>query len=146
MVQMDYIARAAGEFPIVVRGRPWISGLGLAFQCGYPPAVRRSLILLRRPLAALLVGLLMLASAAPCTAAAASPGHPVISAPADPCHAHHGAPASACAQLACQQAADLSDPFSAPVVFPSAADFPQALAIAYGRTDAPPLPPPRNLL
>lgn len=100
----------------------------------------------RQFLAAFLVGLLMLASAAPCTAAAAPSPRPVIAAPADPCQARHGAPAQACAQFACQQAVNLSPGFDAPAIFASPAAFAPASLTAFGRSDAPPLPPPRTLL
>jgi hypothetical protein len=140
MVQMDYAAEGRSGFHGACERR-----LSPRRPPAYPSSVRSLTRHFRQALAALIVGVLMLASAAPCTAVAA-PGRTAIAAPADPCRAHHAAPAPACAQLACQQAADLSSPFSAPAVFPSAAAFSQALAIAHGRTDAPPLPPPRNLL
>jgi len=100
-----------------------------------------------RRIAALLVGLLMLVSVAPCTGFAAPARRPVAEAPGDACRSHHpAAPAAgACVQLACQQGADTA---SAPVAYlpaTSAACFIFALDHASGRTDAPPLPPPRRL-
>jgi hypothetical protein len=86
---------------------------------------------LRAHLAAVLVGLLMLVSAAPCTVhAAAASSQPTIAAPADPCLAHHAAAGCACAQLACQHAADLNQAFSVPAAFPSATRFNLASATA----------------
>jgi hypothetical protein len=88
----------------------------------------------------------MLVSAAPCAAfAAPSPSHPVAQAPADPCHAHHATIACACAQLSCQHAAIPGSAIATPVPTPSQATFTPAAADALGRTDAPPLPPPRRL-
>jgi hypothetical protein len=101
---------------------------------------------LRQQLAAFLVGLLMLVSAAPCTAFAAPRTQAALAAPADPCKAHNPAAPCACAQLACQHAADLGGAFSAPAAVPSAATFHAASIAGFGRTDAPPLPPPRLLL
>jgi hypothetical protein len=101
---------------------------------------------LRAHLAVLLVGLLMLASAAPCTVHAAGASvQPAITGPADPCLAHHAAAGCACAQLACQHAADLGQAPGVPAAFPSPASFQPTSSAALGRTEAPPLPPPRRL-
>jgi hypothetical protein len=101
----------------------------------------------RQFLAVLLVGVVMLLSGAPCTAIAstAAAQGPAISAPADPCAAHHAAPAPACAQFACQHAADLGSAVCEPILAPSAAAFTAAALSSLGRTDVPPLPPPRLL-
>jgi hypothetical protein len=108
--------------------------------------VRRSLThRLRAHLAALLVGLLMLVSAAPCAAFAAPSQQPAIAAPADPCKARHPGVVCACAQLACQHAADLGAALVTRAPPLSPATFTSASARALGRTDAPPLPPPRLL-
>lgn len=88
----------------------------------------------------------MLVSAAPCTVhASAAPSQPAITTPADPCLAHHAAAGCACAQLACQHAAKLDEAFSTPAAFASAALFHLASATGLGRTEPPPLPPPRLL-
>jgi len=111
--------------------------------------VRASILqLLRHHLAALLVGLLMLVSAAPCAAMTAPAAQPQIAAPADPCREHHGGAATPCAcpQLSCQQAAPASAGFSAPAAIASPAVFTQVSAAGHGRTEPPPLPPPRPLL
>jgi hypothetical protein len=100
---------------------------------------------LRRQLAAFLVGLLMLVSAAPCAAFSAPRPQPGISAPADPCRSHNPATPCACAQLACQHAAELGEAFSVPAAIPSAATFHPVSIFGLGRVDAPPLPPPRLL-
>jgi len=90
----------------------------------------------------------MLVSAAPCAALAAPSGQPQLAAPADPCGAHHGGPATPCAcpQLSCQQAAPTAAGFGAPAAYASAASFTEASAAGQGRTEPPPLPPPRPLL
>jgi hypothetical protein len=111
------------------------------------PRVRPSLIQrVRRHLAALMVGLLVLVSIDPCAAfAAPSPSHPVAQAPADPCGAHHPGIVCACAQLSCQHAAiPPSDPAER-VPMTSHAQFILAADTVRGRVDAPPLPPPRLL-
>jgi hypothetical protein len=103
---------------------------------------------LRAHLAALLTGLLMLVSAAPCVALAAPSAQPQLAAPADPCRAHHSGAVTPCAcpQLSCQQAAPASAGFGAPAAFASPATFTEASAAGHGRTEPPPLPPPRPLL
>jgi hypothetical protein len=91
-----------------------VKRLPAAALSAYPPCVRPSLThRLSAHLAAVLVGLLMLVSAAPCTVHAAA-SQPAITAPADPCLAHHAAAGCVCAQLACQHAADLNQASSAP--------------------------------
>jgi len=101
---------------------------------------------LRQALAALLAGLVMLLSAAPCTAFAAPTAGPAsVSAPADPCLARHAAPCEACAQFACQHAAHLGSAAEGRIDAPSAVAFALGMRSGSGRTDAPPLPPPRLL-
>lgn len=115
----------------------------------YPRGVRPSLALrLRAHLAAWLVGLLMLVSAAPCAALTAPSAQPQFAAPADPCRAHRGGQAAPCAcpQLSCQQAAPANAGFAAPAAYASPASFTEAPAAGHGRTEPPPLPPPRPLL
>jgi hypothetical protein len=96
-------------------------------------------------LATLLAAMLTFASASPCTAFAAPEQRAAVQALADPCRAHHAMPNQACAQLACQQAADLGSAAVTRVPAPSSARFVILSAAAGGRTDAPPLPPPRLL-
>ncbi|HEY8003520.1 MAG TPA: hypothetical protein VIE16_04790 [Phenylobacterium sp.] len=95
-------------------------------------------------MAAVLVGLVVLLSAAPCTGIAGPAGAQArVSAPSDPCQARHAAPATACAQLACQLAAEPPFAWSAPAPALSSARFDPRCDAALGRDDAPPLPPPR---
>jgi hypothetical protein len=100
----------------------------------------------RRHLAALMVGLLVLVSIDPCAAfAQPSPSHPVAQAPADPCDAHHAKIVCACAQLSCQHAAIPPSGPADRVRMTSRAQFTLASDTARGRVEAPPLPPPRLL-
>jgi hypothetical protein len=113
----------------------------------YPHAMRPPLIQrIRQHLAAVLVGLLVLVSLEPCAAfARPTPSHPAVQAPADPCRSHHAAAPCACAQLSCQHFAAPPCTGADRVETPSQASFTLAVADALGRTDAPPLPPPRLL-
>ena len=95
---------------------------------------------LRQALAALLVALLMLVSAAPCTAFAAPGRHPAAEAPPTPAGEHHTGPVAACAQLACQHAVDLGTVLVTRVPNPSPATFALAFAAVLGRADAPATP------
>ncbi len=122
-------------------------GLATPTLSSYPSPVRPSIIQrVRRHLAAVLVGLLVLVSIDPCAAfAAPSQNHPVAQAPADPCDTHPAKIVCACARLSCQHAAIPPSGLADRVRMTSQAQFTVASDTARGRVDAPPLPPPRVL-
>jgi hypothetical protein len=91
----------------------------------------------------LLVGLLLLSSAAPCSANPPPATRAHFSAPADPCKTK-AAVAKACPQLGCQ----VFDLARTPVVFVPASRYraadPLAAEAWAGQSPSPPVPPPRS--
>ncbi|HEX4737157.1 MAG TPA: hypothetical protein VH331_06310 [Allosphingosinicella sp.] len=95
---------------------------------------------LGRAVAVFLIGLLLVASGAPCTAAA-----PVIAPSAasfDPCHQTQ-APAPQCAQIACKTFAVPAETAACPPPSAAFVQFHSVVKKAAGRLVRPPLPPPR---
>jgi hypothetical protein len=95
---------------------------------------------LGRAVAVFLIGLLLLASGAPCTPAAAA-AQPTASA-FDPCRQAQ-APAPQCAQIACKTFALPAGPAPCAPAGAAFTAFRPLVQAAAGRLVRPPLPPPR---
>lgn len=93
-----------------------------------------------RAVAIFLIGLLLFASGAPCTAGAPAPGPSAAS--FDPCR-QKPAPAPECAQIACKTFAIPAEPAAWPLRAVSLTKFHSVVKKAAGRLVRPPLPPPR---
>jgi hypothetical protein len=95
---------------------------------------------LGRAIAIFLIGLVLLASGAPCTPAAFAAGPSASS--FDPCRRTQ-APAPQCAQIACKTFAVPATPATCPPALAAFVPFRLAVRTAVGRLVRPPLPPPR---
>ncbi|MDB5691709.1 MAG: hypothetical protein JWO81_772 [Alphaproteobacteria bacterium] len=95
---------------------------------------------LGRAVAVFLIGLMLLASGAPCTPAAPAAGPSVAA--FDPCRRTQ-APAPQCAQIACKTFAIPATPAACPPALAAFVPFRLAVTKAAGRLVRPPLPPPR---
>ena len=96
-------------------------------------------------LSAGLMGLMLLASGAPCRAQSAAPTRPVASAPADPCRQGPTSSSApyACAQCACQNLGAPPQAVALPAPRLTRAAYDLSTAGLLGRHVPPPTPPPR---